>query len=1111
MFEKEFETAPVAEDFVITESVLAAGATTPVEKSVTGTITVDGAKVTTTLTSVDRQPEDQVLTYSVSFKGSEAVKSNEIVINGSKAIDTIEYVKANGDKNDLRDAEILANSDIEIMFLDQLDSTTVKATNFKIVQNGITQAVASVDLDSTKKKVTIDAPSNGFNTGKEAVLTIANVKKLDGTVIDTQTVNFMVNSKPVILTVSHVTDGSLVEGSTITTLTTGEVVSFTFNDDMSQGTVQNTSNVKLYNVTDSEYVPLTSLAYTSSTKVLAITLPAIDSGKKYQFIFNASVVALNGEMMEDTTFNYFTGTAASLAATNPIANATNVYNKLVPTPGHTAIRWVGTFSTSVEQNTINGSSLSLRESSTTGTMIPATVSYDNASSTVTIIPEQDLKEQETYYVVWTNDIKTTEGRAIAESNAKFTTGDLTKPAVVSTIPLAGESTVELGSDIIISLSEGMDQSTFTYDDGDGLTETVKLKNLTDGDWVTLSTNFTKLWSTDKKTLTLTSLGTDLNWLKDKTYTLTIENDVKDDSTSNSGSGNKLDTDFTLTFTTQADVTGPSVETIEAGTTDLTVTTKGVNVASDIVITFDENVGYGLSSGALVTTLPSNTLDGSTIIRVYDVTNSAYIIDPSVTANIVADTLTLDVSTITGWATATDELTLRIELKDGFVDINDNKLSPVDYTISFGTKPSIMMDTASYPRRFATSVVKTVGTAPGVYVVFDEVGGIDLNTLTSNTVKLMKGESAVALATTNGFTRSTYDKNTALTYSTTATSTVSGSTVLFGLADTSDIVAGDIVAITRAGSGLDGTFYGYVSDATGVANGTNDLAITVLYSTVTLADDGASGTATVIKYPYVKLKTAADLAGQETYTIAVSSALTDKGGNPLSGSTSYTFTTSDDVQPVINAQTPADGAIVQGNANITLTFSESMLESTISDNTNVWLQEFGSSTKIAADYVYDDVTKTLTIDPDSYLKQLQVYELVINRSAVRDSSNVAIGSGDKVYSTFSTTNTTYRGKVISATLSSDAKTLIIKTDVPAYTATDVTTNATFEAIIDLSDITLGAYASDTFTAGGTTISITTSSTHSYISGVSSLAAKAALVDVNGVAFDTNTEVNLVKMD
>jgi methionine-rich copper-binding protein CopC len=207
------------------------------------------------------------------------------------------------------------------------------------------------------------------------------------------------------------------------------------------------------------------------------------------------------------------------------------------------------FLASMNSSTIDATTLQLEDSS--GTLVPATVTFDSASDTATLTPGAALDAGAQYTVVITGG---SGGVADADGNTlsanvtwSFTTAP-TAPAVLSTTPASAATGVDVDASIQIQFNEAMNAATLTAD-------TLLLQD-------SLGDNVAATISYDSNTHTAT-LVPDAPLNTSATYTIVVESGVDGVADSN---GNTMSANYTSTFTTAAPLNAGSYSLWTSSTT-----------------------------------------------------------------------------------------------------------------------------------------------------------------------------------------------------------------------------------------------------------------------------------------------------------------------------------------------------------------------------------------------------------------------------------------------------------------------------------------------------------------------------------------------------------------
>ena len=405
---------------------------------------------------------------------------------------------------------------------------------------------------------------------------------------------------------------------------------------------------------------------------------------------------------------------------------------------------------------------------------------------------------------------------------------------------------------------------------------------------------------------------------------------------------------------------------EAGTADPTLTnttpaptTMGVAVGTALTATFNEAV----QSGTIAFTLA--TASGSS----------------------VAGTVNYNPSTDTATFTPSAPLasgTTYVATVNGAEDGTDDLMSGPEswsFTTTGSTAPSV---TGESPAANATAVP----VSSTVIATFNEA--VQSGTITF-TLTTSAGSSVTGALSYNSTTfAATFTPSAALAYGTTYTATVSGAQgasgppmpAPFSWSFTTDPLQPAVSSHTPA-TGATGVAVSVVPSATfneAVQSGT------VTFTLTTSAGTSVAGTASYNAATNTETFTpSAALASGTTYTATVSGAK-DVAGDPMSGSTTWTFTTT--AGPAVTGETPASGATqVQTNSVITATFSTAMLLSTITGSN--FVLKSSSGTTVAANVSYNSTTFTATLTPFALLSNSTTYTATV--SGVTDLLGNLLGS------------------------------------------------------------------------------------------------------------------------
>jgi hypothetical protein len=141
----------------------------------------------------------------------------------------------------------------------------------------------------------------------------------------------------------------------------------------------------------------------------------------------------------------------SVSTRSPASGATNV------DPGTTV---TATFGSGMDASTINSSNFELRTSG--GTLVPASVTYDETSRTATLTPNSQLALGASYTAKLLTGIRSDDATALpAAVSWSFSTATSIAPSVTSTSPANGATNVGTGQPVSAVFSSSLDPTTVT--------------------------------------------------------------------------------------------------------------------------------------------------------------------------------------------------------------------------------------------------------------------------------------------------------------------------------------------------------------------------------------------------------------------------------------------------------------------------------------------------------------------------------------------------------------------------------------------------------------------------------------------------------------------------
>ncbi len=371
-----------------------------------------------------------------------------------------------------------------------------------------------------------------------------------------------------------------------TNVNTNKIVTATFSVPM-DGATLNGINFTLKNGPN----PILGTVTYSGSTISFNPLSNLSSGITYTATITTGVKNIAGTpLANDYVWTFSTGTsiAPSVISTDPSSNATGVsLSKTVS----------ATFSTAMDQTTLNGGTFSLKNGATP---VSGIVTY--SGTTATFNPSTNLSPGIIYTATITTGAKNMAGTSLAGNYIwTFTTGAAVPPTIISTNPVNNEAGVSPNMTISVTFSELMEQATIN-----GSTFILKNgANLVSGS-VTYS----------GKTA---SFNPSSNLLAGSTYTVTITAGVKNLA------GTALAEIHIWTFST-GNVTAPTVTSTDPGNNNV-----GVNLNKTITATFslpmdqtsintnsftlkkgsNSITGVVIYSGSVASFNPSSDLEAST--------------------------------------------------------------------------------------------------------------------------------------------------------------------------------------------------------------------------------------------------------------------------------------------------------------------------------------------------------------------------------------------------------------------------------------------------------------------------------------------------------------------
>jgi methionine-rich copper-binding protein CopC len=770
-----------------------------------------------------------------------------------------------------------------------IQATTINFT----LTNGSSFVPATVSYNAVTQVITL-APSSSLAYATTYTATLSGVQDLYGNTMSTVSWSFTTTLAPV----TTAPTVSVSPASGVTNVAIVSPVTAAFSAEVQPATI----SLTLMNGTTAV---AGSVNYDPGSQAVTFT-PS--SPPSYGTTYTATLSGaqdLYGNTVVSTSWSFTTTTAptTTVVSQSPAANASGV----AITSNLTA-----TFSAEVQAGTIsfvlmNGSSA-----------VPATVSYDPTTDTVTLDPTASLSSATTYTAILSGATDLY-GNTISTLSWSFTTAagpSTAPPTLIAQSPAPGAGAVPLAGNVTATFSEEVQASTISF---------------------TLMNGSTALPATatyDATTDTLT-LHPAAPLTPATTYTVVLSG-VQD------AAGNVM-SPASWSFTTEGAVTTPPTLVAQSPAAGA----SSVSVAANVTATFGVEVQAGTIGFAL--------MNGTTAV------SATFSYDP------ITDTVTLDPTAALSYETT------YVATLSGAKDLYGNTMASVSWSFTTETAPTTPPTlTAESPAPGATGVA----TSSPITATFSTA--VQPATITAT---LLVGTTPVAATASFNPATDTLAliPNGGLAYGTTYTVTVSGAQDLYGntMSSTSwsfttaqapvavpptvtaQTPASGATAVPVAGL-LTATFSEQVQPSTisfALSSGATPVAARVSY-------DPASQTVT--------LDPLANLAPSTTYT-AVLSGAEDLSGDVMT-TLSWSFTTESAVTaaPTLTAQTPAPGATGVAIAPaVSASFSEQVLPTTIS------FVLTNGTTQVPATWTYNPATQTVTLIPTANLAPLATYAVTLS--------------------------------------------------------------------------------------------------------------------------------------
>jgi len=404
---------------------------------------------------------------------------------------------------------------VSATFSKSMDATTINATTFTLKVTSTSAAVTGTVSYNAATNTATFTPSAPLAQSTSYTATITTGAR--DTFGNALASNFAWTFTTIDTTPPTVTAVSPTNGATGVAVTTA--VNITFSKSMDPTTI-NTTTITLKN-TNTSAAAAGAVTYNSGTRVATFTPNAsLVNGTGYTVTVTTGVKDVSGNALASQFTSSFT-----TIPTPPIVMATFPNNFDTEIAIDTAV--TVTFSQAMDPTTINSITFSLKTTSG-GTPVAGTVTYNAATFTAKFKPSAPLANNTVYTATVTTGVKDTFGQQLASDKVfSFTTTKF--PTVIATSPANNATGVAVTAFVTATFSEAMDATTIT-------TTTFTLKTTTGSIAVTGTVSYDAPSNTAKFTPSA-PLAPSTN------YTATISTGVKDTS------GNAMQANKVFTFTT----------------------------------------------------------------------------------------------------------------------------------------------------------------------------------------------------------------------------------------------------------------------------------------------------------------------------------------------------------------------------------------------------------------------------------------------------------------------------------------------------------------------------------------------------------------------------------
>jgi len=474
---------------------------------------------------------------------------------------------------------------ITVTFSEPMDANTINASTFTLRVTSGGAAVPGTVAYNTATRVATFTPSAALASLTNYTATVAaNVRDVAGNQLGTAFSFSFTSGDTTPPTLIQTTPANLATGVAINVLVTAR-----FSEPMDPNTINTTTFTVRAGSLNGTLVPGT-VVYDGPTATATFTpSTALASTTAYFATVTTGAKDISGNALTASTVpNPWTFTTAdqsgpSVLAVLPANGATSI-------PTNTGITL--TFSEPLDPTTVNGTTITLRNTATTAA-VAGVIGYGAGSTLVTFTPTTALANGTAYTLTVTTGVRDAIGNAMAAPfTSTFTTvpvADNTAPTVITVTPANGINNVSVGTNVLIRFSEAMDQTTIN-------TTNITLRNTATSALVTGVVDY-------NPATFLATFDPAVPLAQGTNYTVTVSTGVRDVA------GNALANQFTSNFTTQPapDNTAPTILSVSpASGTNAPPNTK-------VYVTFNEPMDANTINGTNITlrvTSPSSAVAGT---------------------------------------------------------------------------------------------------------------------------------------------------------------------------------------------------------------------------------------------------------------------------------------------------------------------------------------------------------------------------------------------------------------------------------------------------------------------------------------------------------------------